>query len=145
MGADGCLDPVPEMELRKDARDVCLDCGLPDDEMRRAGKALVPVIMPSKTSFFRPSVPAGWKNRGSYENPDENVYGAFVRALKESGAVWLEVMETAHGLGVESTATFMMGTGETNAERIEHLRMIRDAWPELSEETFGRATTVEMV
>ena len=35
-------------------------------------------------------------------------------------------METAHGLGVESTATFMMGTGETNAERIEHLRMIRD-------------------
>ena len=35
-------------------------------------------------------------------------------------------METAHGLGIESTATFMMGTGETNAERIEHLRMIRD-------------------
>ena len=35
-------------------------------------------------------------------------------------------METAHGLGVESTATFMMGTGETDAERIEHLRMIRD-------------------
>jgi cyclic dehypoxanthinyl futalosine synthase len=35
-------------------------------------------------------------------------------------------MEIAHGLGVESTATFMMGTGETNAERIEHLTMIRD-------------------
>ena len=35
-------------------------------------------------------------------------------------------METAHGLGLESTATFMMGTGETNAERIEHLRMIRE-------------------
>jgi cyclic dehypoxanthinyl futalosine synthase len=46
--------------------------------------------------------------------------------LKESGETWLQVMETAHGLGVESTATFMMGTGETNAERIEHLRMIRD-------------------
>jgi cyclic dehypoxanthinyl futalosine synthase len=46
--------------------------------------------------------------------------------LKESGARWLEVMETAHHLGVESTATMMMGTGETNAERIEHLRMIRD-------------------
>jgi cyclic dehypoxanthinyl futalosine synthase len=49
-----------------------------------------------------------------------------IAPLKESGATWLEVMETAHGLGVESTATFMMGTGETNAERIEHLRMIRD-------------------
>ncbi|HEX8003716.1 MAG TPA: cyclic dehypoxanthinyl futalosine synthase [Mycobacteriales bacterium] len=49
-----------------------------------------------------------------------------IAPLKEPGHVWLEVMETAHGLGVESTATFMMGTGETNAERIEHLRMIRD-------------------
>ena len=49
-----------------------------------------------------------------------------IAPLKEPGSVWLDVMETAHGLGLESTATFMMGTGETNAERIEHLRMIRD-------------------
>ncbi|WP_250283276.1 MULTISPECIES: cyclic dehypoxanthinyl futalosine synthase [unclassified Frankia] len=49
-----------------------------------------------------------------------------IAPLKEPGHVWLSVMETAHGLGLESTATFMMGTGETNAERIEHLRMIRD-------------------
>jgi len=51
---------------------------------------------------------------------------AAIAPLKEPGHVWLSVMETAHGLGVESTVTFMMGTGETNAERIEHLRMIRD-------------------
>ena len=49
-----------------------------------------------------------------------------IAPLKESGERWLEVMEVAHRLGVESTATMMMGTGETNAERIEHLRMIRD-------------------
>ncbi|HEV2887684.1 MAG TPA: cyclic dehypoxanthinyl futalosine synthase [Jatrophihabitans sp.] len=49
-----------------------------------------------------------------------------IAPLKESGETWLSVMETAHNLGVESTATFMMGTGETNAERIEHLRMVRD-------------------
>ena len=49
-----------------------------------------------------------------------------IAPLKETGATWLSVMETAHGLGVESTATFMMGTGETNTERIEHLTMIRD-------------------
>src|SRR5439155_19663634 len=49
-----------------------------------------------------------------------------IAPLKEKGEVWLAVMEIAHRLGVESTATFMMGTGETNAERIEHLRMIRD-------------------
>ncbi|GAA4917551.1 de-hypoxanthine futalosine cyclase [Stackebrandtia albiflava] len=46
--------------------------------------------------------------------------------LKESGERWCEIMEVAHNLGLESTATMMMGTGETNEERIEHLRMIRD-------------------
>ncbi len=49
-----------------------------------------------------------------------------IAPLKESGERWLEIMEEAHGLGVESTSTMLMGTGETNAERIEHLRMIRE-------------------
>jgi cyclic dehypoxanthinyl futalosine synthase len=49
-----------------------------------------------------------------------------IAPLKESGERWLEIMEIAHGLGVESTCTMLMGTGETNAERIEHLTMIRD-------------------
>jgi cyclic dehypoxanthinyl futalosine synthase len=56
-----------------------------------------------------------------------------IAPLKESGARWLEVMSVAHSLGVSSTATMMMGTGETNAERIEHMRMIRD----LQDETGG--------
>ena len=49
-----------------------------------------------------------------------------IAPLKESGQRWLEVMEIAHRMGVESTATMMMGTGETHAERIAHLAMIRD-------------------
>ena len=49
-----------------------------------------------------------------------------IAPLKEDGETWLAVMEAAHRLGVQSTATFMMGTGETNAERIEHLSMVRD-------------------
>jgi cyclic dehypoxanthinyl futalosine synthase len=49
-----------------------------------------------------------------------------IAPLKESGARWLEVMATAHRNGLSSTATMMMGTGETAAERIEHIRMIRD-------------------
>ncbi|WP_307808277.1 cyclic dehypoxanthinyl futalosine synthase [Streptomyces oryzae] len=49
-----------------------------------------------------------------------------IAPLKESGERWLEIMEIAHNLGVESTSTMLMGTGETNAERIEHLRMIRE-------------------
>jgi cyclic dehypoxanthinyl futalosine synthase len=49
-----------------------------------------------------------------------------IAPLKESGERWLEIMEIAHNLKIESTCTMLMGTGETNAERIEHLRMIRD-------------------
>jgi cyclic dehypoxanthinyl futalosine synthase len=49
-----------------------------------------------------------------------------IAPLKESGEEWLSIMETAHRLGVESTCTMLMGTGESNAERIEHLRMIRE-------------------
>jgi cyclic dehypoxanthinyl futalosine synthase len=49
-----------------------------------------------------------------------------IAPLKESGERWLEVMAVAHRNGLSSTATMMMGTGETNAERIEHIRMIRD-------------------
>ena len=49
-----------------------------------------------------------------------------IAPLKESGERWLEIMEAAHRLGVESTSTMLMGTGETNAERIEHIAMIRD-------------------
>jgi cyclic dehypoxanthinyl futalosine synthase len=49
-----------------------------------------------------------------------------IAPLKESGERWLEIMETAHGLGLESTSTMLLGTGETNAERIRHIAMIRD-------------------
>jgi cyclic dehypoxanthinyl futalosine synthase len=49
-----------------------------------------------------------------------------IAPLKESGEQWLEIMETAHGLGLESTSTMLMGTGETNAERIRHIAMIRE-------------------
>ncbi|WP_025272762.1 cyclic dehypoxanthinyl futalosine synthase [Haloglycomyces albus] len=49
-----------------------------------------------------------------------------IAPLKESGRRWLEIMEVAHNHGLRSTATMMMGTGETAAERIEHLSLIRD-------------------
>ncbi|MGH6655914.1 MAG: cyclic dehypoxanthinyl futalosine synthase [Actinocrinis sp.] len=49
-----------------------------------------------------------------------------IAPLKESGERWLEIMESAHRLGLESTSTMLMGTGETNAERIRHIAMIRE-------------------
>lgn len=52
---------------------------------------------------------------------------------KISARIWLEVMETAHLVGLKTTATMMMGSIETLEERIEHLRSIR----ELQDKTGG--------
>lgn len=38
---------------------------------------------------------------------------------------WLKVMEAAHSIGMESTATMVIGLGETMAQRIEHMEKIR--------------------
>jgi cyclic dehypoxanthinyl futalosine synthase len=45
---------------------------------------------------------------------------------KGSTADWLEVMETAHGLGMKTTATMMFGHVETIEERVDHLVHLRD-------------------
>lgn len=45
---------------------------------------------------------------------------------KISANQWLEVIEEAHNLGIATTATMMMGTVETTAERMEHLEKIRN-------------------
>ena len=46
--------------------------------------------------------------------------------LKETGAEWVECHELAHGLGLKSSATMMYGHVETLAQRVEHLRILRD-------------------
>ena len=46
---------------------------------------------------------------------------------------WLHVMECAHSIGMESTATMVIGLGETMEERMEHMERIRD----LQDETGG--------
>ena len=45
---------------------------------------------------------------------------------KISTAQWLAVMETAHGLGMRTTATMMIGSVETIAERAAHLELVRE-------------------
>jgi cyclic dehypoxanthinyl futalosine synthase len=45
---------------------------------------------------------------------------------KGSTADWLDVMETAHRLGLKTTATMMFGHVETLEERIDHLLHLRD-------------------
>ena len=45
---------------------------------------------------------------------------------KASGAEWIEVHETAHAMGMRSTATMMFGHIESRTDRIDHLLMLRD-------------------
>jgi cyclic dehypoxanthinyl futalosine synthase len=40
---------------------------------------------------------------------------------------WLDVMEAAHQLGIKTTATMMIGYGETISHRIQHLEKLRRA------------------
>ena len=49
-----------------------------------------------------------------------------VSPRKCSADQWLSVMETAHGLGMRTTATMMFGQGETFEQRMEHLDRLRD-------------------
>src|SRR5829696_6777055 len=52
---------------------------------------------------------------------------------KTTSAEWLGIMRAAHRLGISTTATMMYGHVETLAERVEHMRRIR----ELQDETHG--------
>lgn len=67
---------------------------------------------------------------GSIPGGGAEVLSERVRKLispkKGSAADWLNVMETAHGLGLKTTATMMFGHIETVEERIDHLFAIRD-------------------
>jgi len=45
---------------------------------------------------------------------------------KISGARWLEIMETAHRLGLRSNATLLYGHVESPEDRVEHLRLLRE-------------------
>ncbi len=56
-----------------------------------------------------------------------------VSEKKITTAEWLDVMKCAHSIGMESTATMVIGLGETLAERVEHMEKIR----RLQDETGG--------
>jgi cyclic dehypoxanthinyl futalosine synthase len=48
-----------------------------------------------------------------------------ISPLKCSSSEWLEVMRIAHGLGIPTTATMVIGLGETPLDRIIHLMKLR--------------------
>jgi cyclic dehypoxanthinyl futalosine synthase len=52
---------------------------------------------------------------------------------KQRSAEWLDVTRDIHRAGLPTTATMMMGHAETLAERVEHLRLLR----EVQDDTHG--------
>ncbi|MCE2929334.1 MAG: radical SAM protein [Candidatus Caenarcaniphilales bacterium] len=56
-----------------------------------------------------------------------------IAPLKITTETWLKVMEISHRLGFKSSATMMYGHVETYADRVEHLRVLR----ELQDQTHG--------
>jgi hypothetical protein len=59
-------------------------------KMRRRGNILVPLVIPSKTSFYRHDVPRAWQRRGSYGASDRTLYGTFVEALKNADVSFVD-------------------------------------------------------
>jgi cyclic dehypoxanthinyl futalosine synthase len=49
-----------------------------------------------------------------------------ISPLKCNSDAWLEVMQVAHELGLNSSATMMFGHVETIEDRVEHLQRLRD-------------------
>lgn len=56
-----------------------------------------------------------------------------VSPRKISAGDWMAVMEAAHAIGLESTATMVIGMGETYDDRVEHMEKVR----RLQEKTGG--------
>lgn len=56
---------------------------------------------------------------------------------KASAEVWLEVMGTAHEMGISTSATMMYGHVETIEQRMEHLVKLRDLQARKPEEADG--------
>jgi cyclic dehypoxanthinyl futalosine synthase len=61
---------------------------------------------------------------------------------KGSVADWVEIMETAHSVGMQTTGTMMYGISETMLERVEHLQILRSQQDRaLSRPNGGRYTS----
>ncbi|PYI57436.1 cyclic dehypoxanthinyl futalosine synthase [Paenibacillus flagellatus] len=53
-----------------------------------------------------------------------------ISRLKGSWTEWMDVMKTAHRIGMSTTATMVIGFGELMEERVLHLLRVRDAQDE---------------
>jgi cyclic dehypoxanthinyl futalosine synthase len=63
---------------------------------------------------------------GGAEILEDSVRKRIWSLTKAPTGKWVEVHESAHTLGMRTTATMMFGVRETYADRVEHFRVVRD-------------------
>jgi cyclic dehypoxanthinyl futalosine synthase len=97
------------------------------EHISRRSKLSVPVTLTRLRDAGLDSIPGG----GGEVLVDR--VREIIAPKKTKTAAWLNVMRHAHRLGMSTTATMMYGHVETLAERVEHMRRIRD----LQDETRG--------
>jgi len=100
-------------------------------EIRHLARRIFKTSIPETLSILR-EAGLGSLTGGGAEIFDPGVRDELCRG-KESAAEWLEVHRTWHGMGGRSTCTMLYGHIETNEQRVDHLRQLR----ELQDETRG--------
>jgi cyclic dehypoxanthinyl futalosine synthase len=93
---------------------------------RRSGATLIEALQRLKSAGLG-TIPGG-----GAEILDDEVR-RYISPNKCSTSEWLEVMKTAHKLGIKTTATMVFGHIETVQHRVKHLFLLR----ELQDETSG--------
>jgi cyclic dehypoxanthinyl futalosine synthase len=63
---------------------------------------------------------------GGAEILEDSVRKRIWSLTKAPTAKWVDVHESAHSLGMRTTATMMFGVGETYGDRVKHFEVIRD-------------------
>lgn len=113
-------------EIKKHFPDITMHSFSPAEIMRMqkvSGLPLEEVIKQLKEAGLD-SIPGG-----GAEILDDGIRGKISR-LKGPWRDWMNVMQTAHRVGMSTTATMVIGFGETFEQRINHLLRIRQAQDE---------------
>ncbi|MGA8942595.1 MAG: cyclic dehypoxanthinyl futalosine synthase [Thermoactinomyces sp.] len=113
-------------EIKKHFPDITMHSFSPAEIMRMqkvSGLPLEEVIKQLKEAGLD-SIPGG-----GAEILDDGIRSKISR-LKGSWRDWMNVMQTAHRTGMSTTATMVIGFGETFEQRINHLLRIRQAQDE---------------
>lgn len=81
---------VNRAEPSTEAIALAKQLGRVQTKMRNRKIVLVPIVVPSKTSIHREAIPQSWRRRGGFGRSDSDLYGAFVRTLKETGTLFVD-------------------------------------------------------